>query len=53
MQLELGDSVVSGRELGRPNLLWIDAEGTVHSEKWESAEELIQRLTKKKKRKNP
>jgi hypothetical protein len=45
-------AVVSALGLHRPNLLWIDANGNVTEEKWESAEELIERIQKKEKQNN-
>jgi hypothetical protein len=43
-------SIVTASQLQRPPLLWIGPDGTLRSEKWESAEELIERLTRQKKR---
>lgn len=42
-EIDASSSVVTALHLRRPNLLYIDATGEIHQEKWESADELIQR----------
>ena len=40
-------SVVNEQQLRRPNLLWMDHHGNLHTEIWETADELIARITRK------
>lgn len=47
-------AIVNAQQMLRPNLLYIDARGHVHQEIWETAEELIDRLSPpKNKRRRP
>ena len=49
-EVDTAHSTVSLLQLRRPDLKYIDAAGRVHLERWESAEQLIARLTRPNKK---